>query len=101
MLGEILADVILNGADPEVATSRVGCNAVASSQMFCVCGNVLDQRTVTVITVKTPLRRVVIGQCPTCYNKSEAEYLEAAKITETPILIENWDGVKFKQGEVD
>lgn len=100
-VGDILADVLLNGGDPDLATSRVGCQAIASRQMFCGCGAVLDMETVTLITVKTPIRRIVVGQCPTCYVQNEPDYIDAAKLTGTPIVIEDWNGVKFRQGEVD
>ena len=115
---QIVTEALTGTTDAEVAACRVTCNAVASQQMFCTgCNRILDQQTITVVTVKTPKRlreegvtnppperRVVIGLCPDCWTNNEkyqkAVY-EAMEHTQTPTLIENWGGIVFQQGDVE
>ena len=98
---EIITEALLGTTDKETAMCRVSCNAVASQQMFCSCDRVLGQEKVVVCTVKTPKRRVVQGFCLDCWDRKQDRIFEAAKVTQTPILVEGWSGVIFKQGEVD
>lgn len=99
---KIIADVLMNGADPDVASRRITCNMVASRAMFCnMCGNVLDEKTVVAITVNTSKRRAMFGYCDKCWKETKDTVLSVADQTKTPMRVENWNGVLFEQGEVD
>lgn len=88
---QTIGQCILGQITQDVAFARVTCNAVASQQIFCHCGKVLDQKTIVVVTVETPKRKVVQGFCPTCWEAKKQDILHAAKVTETPLLIETWE----------
>jgi hypothetical protein len=99
---KIITEAMLGTTDREVAMCRVSCNTAASSAMFCgQCNNVLDQTTTIVTTIKTPVRRVVLACCRSCWDASKESMLEAAETTQTPMLVESWDGVLFSQGNVE
>jgi hypothetical protein len=100
MISETVGKMIMGDLDKETGLSRVTCNTVASMQMFCKCGSVLDQKTVRVVTAKTPIRRVVRGFCQNCWDLSGPDIIDAAETTGTDCLVECWDGIVFKQGEV-
>ena len=86
----------------ETAITRVGCNAVAMNQLCCPCGRILDQEHVYVVTVKTPIRRVVQGLCPDCWYGKMNNIKEATELTNTPILVEHWtEGIVFENGDVN
>jgi len=98
---QIVADAMMGNVDKDVAICRIACNTAASTRIFCKCDRVLEQTTMVVCTVKTPARRVCIPLCASCWEKEQKAIFEGAELTQTPILIEGWNGVIFTQGEVD
>lgn len=54
--------------DRERGMDRVTCKMVASTQMFCPCGDVLDQESVVVLEVDG---KTVKGYCPDCSIKAK------------------------------
>ena len=100
-IGETIAEVLLSGLDKDVAIARVGCSTVASESQFCSCGEILDQQTVAVVTVRSASgRRTVQGFCPACWAKLEQLIIDAAREAEMPVLVETWEGVTFSSGDV-
>ena len=93
-----IAKAMMGEIDHATAIARVACNAAAVSAMFCGCGRVLDQRTVTVCTVTTPKRTVVQPFCSTCWEAKQQSIRDAATTTETPLCIESWEGVECING---
>ena len=63
---KIIADALLSG-DFAQGIRRVTCNIAASTRMYCECGDVLDQHTVSVIEND---KGTTIGACcPKCIDK--------------------------------
>lgn len=98
---KMITEAITGVTDKETALCRISCNAAASRAMFCGCGVCLDQEKTVVITVRTPKRRAVLAKCLGCWEDESAEILRAAEYTKTPVLIEGWNGVIFKQGNTE
>lgn len=92
MTQEIIASVLMGKISQEQGSARMSCNLVASRQMICKCNNILDQRTVVCITVRTPQRQVIEGICPACWEGLRGEVIrQACNDTKTPMQIETWD----------
>jgi NAD(P)H-hydrate repair Nnr-like enzyme with NAD(P)H-hydrate dehydratase domain len=85
LVGEALLD-----DNREQSMRRITCKTVASTQMFCGCGDVLDQRTVCVLETQDG-KKTYAACCPACRTTQSAQISAMASKHNLQLVWLNWD----------
>ena len=95
-IDETIAQAIMGDLDEETATARVTCSLTAKGAVTCICGNILDQETITVVRVKNNGKRATQGLCPACWEKVSQPLMDHLRHPKTKLdayEITNWSGL--------
>ena len=105
-IDEPIAQAIMGNLDKETASARITCGLAARGAVQCVCGSILDQKTVTVVRVKNNGKRATQALCPACWEKVSQplmDHLHHPKTVLEAYEITNWHGLidGFNADQID
>jgi hypothetical protein len=95
---EKLIGQALLGGDREQSMRRIACKTVASTQMVCGCGDVLDQRTVCVLETQDG-SKTLAACCPACKEKQAPEIAAIAADKNWSLVWLTWNGAETVNDE--
>ena len=88
---KLIGDAIINPDKADLSLDRVDCKLYASTNIFCRCGTILDQKSIHVLYNIT-LDKIDGACCPACKDYIE-EYIKVNNI-KSPFLWKTWKGRK-------